>query len=1107
MQQSQRTQNVPGRKIVREVRQYEEEQQIPIESRTHNVTTTSVYINQNRVINPRRVEANRTTNYTLARDLNRQAAVNTAVKNQIQGQAPTRQYGYDSNITQSQNRSSREGRVYHYEPTTRKEFIGRNVTKRDQRGRIISSVDTTQKGNVQYKQIGNENYQSKIYVSDSGSPGSRRYSKNIDEYQTNNRGGIVKLRKWKYTTQTEINKIIMIQRWWRYALLIRKEQRQSRMSDSSEQRSENVVGYEENERYGRSGFGEEAHIRTETRLKRNAREKIIAGTKNRYIVETTTIEVFKNQNTLLKKVQPEELTKETKKIKRKTIKEQMVDIWNRENVKYDTERLAILSEGEIGKTTTEIIEEYEVQMKQFKSLISKKDEEIIELERRLKDYETSIKVFNQLDSEAFELELLGTKSNWDKLLKERKEGKINIKGKEKVFTEIEILEMFYKIRKPFEIDYGDELKILVPKEGLRKPKPKNLIEQKDRFKLLSKEKAPLIIEIEERDSLIIPSLEKDPLQAEYINELFITGNEKEENQIQIIDQMEIFRSPKPDNEIEYLDEVEYLHTHIEKKWTTIPSNGDELFIQGNQKPENKVEERDSISISSLEKEPLQSEYVDELFIEKVDKPENEIQIIDQMEILRTEKTQNEIECVETFELLYSQHQWITKPSDNYSISILGKIKPKNIIETTNEFELLGKEKPENKIEERDSLIISGIEKEELQTEYIDEILLKEDEKPENEIQIVDQMEILKGEKPKNEVEYVETIELLSSKIWTIQPSKTYEMTILKVEKPKNEKIEYTNDIQLLGKEKPENEVEERDSVIISGIEKEELQIEYINEILIEKDSKPENEIQIIDQMEILRTEKPENEVECVDTFELISSKQWSTQPSKTYEMTILRTKKPENEIEERDSLIISGKEKEELQTEYIDEILLKENEKPENEIQIVDQMEILKSEKPDNEIEFIEEININGIEKEPLKCDTNEEFTIYGIPFEWKNLITENTSLTLLSQPKLITNKIVYVDDFVLLSKEKPENIVEERDSLIISGIEKEPLQTEYIDEIILEEINKPENEIQIIDQMEILKTEKPENEIEYVDTFELLSSKKWTTKPSKTYERKRKTK
>ena len=200
MTQEQREEYVPGRRIVKEERQeINEEMQIPIESRTHNYSRYE-YRTQERVIAPRRVEPNRTTNYNLGRDLNRQAAVNTAVKNQIQAQAPQRRYAYDSNIVQSQDRSSREGRVYHYEPTIRKEFPGRTVAKKEQR-RIVSSVETSQKGKAHYKQIGNDKYQNKVYVSGSGSPGYRRtsnYMEDENNYHSYTRGGVVKFRRWKY---------------------------------------------------------------------------------------------------------------------------------------------------------------------------------------------------------------------------------------------------------------------------------------------------------------------------------------------------------------------------------------------------------------------------------------------------------------------------------------------------------------------------------------------------------------------------------------------------------------------------------------------------------------------------------------------------------------------------------------------------------------------------------------------------------------------------------------------------------------------------------------------------------------------------------------------
>jgi len=55
------------------------------------------------------------------------------------------------------------------------------------------------------------------------------------------------------------------------------------------------------------------------------------------------------------------------------------------------------------------------------------------------------------------------------------------------------------------------------------------------------------------------------------------------------------------------------------------------------------------------------------------------------------------------------------------------------------------------------------------------------------------------------------------------------------------------------------------------------------------------------------------------------------------------------------------------------------------------------------------------------------------------------------------------------------DNIIEERDALIIESKEKEQNQVEYIDELQLEGEIKPENEIQLIDQMEILKQGKSE--------------------------------
>ena len=85
-----------------------------------------------------------------------------------------------------------------------------------------------------------------------------------------------------------------------------------------------------------------------------------------------------------------------------------------------------------------------------------------------------------------------------------------------------------------------------------------------------------------------------------------------------------------------------------------------------------------------------------------------------------------------------------------------------------------------------------------------------------------------------------------------------------------------------------------------------------------------------------------------------------------------------------------------------------------------------------------------------------------------------------ISNKKAITI-VQCVGELEILKDQKPENVVEERDSLVILSAPKEPLKPEYIDEIIFNGEIRPENEIQIIDQMEVLKTEKPENIIENI--------------------------
>ena len=175
---------------------------------------------------------------------------------------------------------------------------------------------------------------------------------------------------------------------------------------------------------------------------------------------------------------------------------------------------------------------------------------------------------------------------------------------------------------------------------------------------------------------------------------------------------------------------------------------------------------------------------------------------------------NQIEYIDSIELLYSKHyEWTTIPSDINTLIIKGNVQPNNKmeyindkIEYINEFKILRNEKPENIIEEKDKLVNLFQPKEPLKTEYNHELF----------IQIINEIEILKVEKPDNQIEYIDSIELLYSKHgWTTIPSDYNTFTIKRQEKAQtNSKIEYTNEFELLGQEKLENVIEERDQLVI-----------------------------------------------------------------------------------------------------------------------------------------------------------------------------------------------------------------------------------------------------------------------------------------------------
>ena len=85
------------------------------------------------------------------------------------------------------------------------------------------------------------------------------------------------------------------------------------------------------------------------------------------------------------------------------------------------------------------------------------------------------------------------------------------------------------------------------------------------------------------DSLIIPGLEREENQIEYIDELLLESATKPENEIQLVEQMEILKEEKPENEIQHNEELiilkkekeplaieylDYVTILVDQKWRT-----------------------------------------------------------------------------------------------------------------------------------------------------------------------------------------------------------------------------------------------------------------------------------------------------------------------------------------------------------------------------------------------------------------------------------------------------------------------------------------------------------------------------------------------------------
>ena len=294
-------------------------------------------------------------------------------------------------------------------------------------------------------------------------------------------------------------------------------------------------------------------------------------------------------------------------------------------------------------------------------------------------------------------------------------------------------------------------------------------------------------------------------------------------------------------------------------------------------------------------------------------------------------------------------------------------------------------------------------------------------------------------------------------------------------------------------EKPENEMEARDSVEIHGLEKEPLIRQLIDALIVFGFEKNENEYEKVQEIEILRTERPENIISQRDSIEIIGIDKVPLQKQginqliildstpeniyqRTQELEILRTTTSritsgENEMVAKDSIEIHGLEKEELTPQLINSLLIVGFNLEENEVETTNEIEIRRTQREENIIELKDSVEIIGLEKAPLQKQGINQLIIYAVHKD--------------------ENQIENTQEIEILRTERKENIIELKDTLQIIGLEKEPLQKQGINQLIIYAVHKDENQIENTEQIEILRSEKPINEIEAIVSVELIGLEK----------------
>ena len=248
---------------------------------------------------------------------------------------------------------------------------------------------------------------------------------------------------------------------------------------------------------------------------------------------------------------------------------------------------------------------------------------------------------------------------------------------------------------------------------------------------------------------------------------------------------------------------------------------------------------------------------------------------------------------------------------------------------------------------------------------------------------------------------------------------------------------------------------------------------FINDIKDEEE-KFENEIEARDSVEIQGLEKEPLIRQLIDALLVVGFEKNENEYEKVQELEILRSERPENIISQEDSIEIIGLEKSPLQRQRINQLIISET-TPENIYQRTQELEILRTKsiikKDENEMVANDSIEIHGLEKEGLTTQLIDSLFIVGFIHE--------------------ENKVETTNEIEIRRAQKEENIIELRDSVEIIGLEKVPLQKQGINQFIVYAFDKDENQIENTQEIQILRAKREENIIELRDSVQILGLEK----------------